>query len=164
MFVRLLLLAILLILVTSCEVHYQKIPVDRESDIKSSSSKKISTEEFKKLIQTVAEGNNEGNVAKVIGCFTKDAVYKEASDTRKFTPLEFFNIMLGTDEDYKAPLNMTWQRLSFQEEDQIGNGEYTFQRPGRYHATVLIKIRDGLISSWQEIRQRSDIEWTFPLK
>jgi hypothetical protein len=54
---------------------------------------------------------------------------------------------------------MTWHHLLFDEEAQIGAGEYTFQMNNRYHGIVIVKLRDGKISNWREYQYQSTLDW-----
>jgi hypothetical protein len=57
---------------------------------------KISTDEFERLMQTVAEGWNEGNATKATDCFSEDASYVEPPDKQLYHGraqlYEFFGI------------------------------------------------------------------------
>jgi ketosteroid isomerase-like protein len=54
---------------------------------------------------------------------------------------------------------MVWRHLAFDEEVQIGFGEYTFQMNNRYHGIVVVKVRDGKICNWREYQYKSNLEW-----
>ena len=68
---------------------------------------------------------------------------------------EFF----GGDEKPELPMSMTWHHLIFDEEGQIGMGEYTFQMHNRYHGMVIVKVRDGKITHWREYQYQSTLDW-----
>lgn len=115
--------------------------------------------EFKQLMQTVADGWNEGDARKAAGCFSEDAVYVEPPEAQLYhgrTELfEFFGGDAGTD----IPMKMTWHHLAFNEEEQTGFGEYTFEMHGCYHGIVVVKIESGLIQGWRENQYRTDLNW-----
>lgn len=54
---------------------------------------------------------------------------------------------------------MTWHHLGFDEDSQVGFGEYTFQMNNRYHGIVVVKIVEGKISNWREYQYRSNLAW-----
>lgn len=116
-------------------------------------------QEFKDLMQTVADGWNEGNARKAADCFSEDAVYVEPPDQQLYHGrpelFEFFGGDSGTD----IPMKMTWHHLGFNEEQQIGFGEYSFQMHGRYHGIVVVKIEAGLIKNWREYQYRTELDW-----
>jgi hypothetical protein len=55
-------------------------------------------------------------------------------------------------------MKMTWHHLAFNEEEQVGFGEYTFQMHGRYHGIVVVKLELGLIKQWREY-QYDELHW-----
>lgn len=115
--------------------------------------------EFKRLMQTVAEGWNEGNARKSADCFRENAVYVEPPEAQLYQGraelYEFFGGDAGTD----IPMKMTWHHMAFNEEEQTGFGEYTFEMHGRYHGIVVVKIESGLIQYWREYQYRTDLNW-----
>ena len=119
----------------------------------------ITTSQFNQLMQTIADGWNEGNVRKSADRFSEDAVYVEQSDKQLYRGrvelFEFFGGEAGTD----IPMKMTWHHMAFNEEEQIGFGEYTFEMHHRYHGIVVVKIRSGLITHWREYQYPSALNW-----
>lgn len=115
--------------------------------------------EFERLMQTVSDGWNEGNARKAADCFSEDAMYVEPPDTQRYHGraelYEFFGGDAGTD----IPMHMTWHHLAFNEEEQVGFGEYTFEMHGRYHGIVVVKIEAGLIKHWREYQYRTGLDW-----
>ena len=120
---------------------------------------KFTTSDFKQLVQTVADGWNEGNARKASDCFSEDAMYVEPPEKQLYQGraelYEFFGGDAGTD----IPMKMTWHHLAFNEEEQVGFGEYTFQMHERYHGIVIVKIESGLIKHWREYQSRSELSW-----
>ena len=119
----------------------------------------ISEEQFRQLLQRVADGWNEGDAAKAVGCFTEDAVYIEPPDRQVYrgraTLFEFF----GGDKKPEPPMRMTWHHMGFNAGEQIGFGEYTFQMNRRYHGVVVVRVRGGKISNWREYQYESALSW-----
>ena len=114
---------------------------------------------FERLMQTVAEGWNEGNARKSADCFREDAIYLEPPEKQLYHGraelYEFFGGDAGTD----LPMKMTWHHLAFHEDEQVGFGEYTFQMHGRYHGIVVVKLEDGRIKQWREYQYPSELDW-----
>jgi hypothetical protein len=110
-------------------------------------------------MKIVADGWNEGDARKAADCFDEDAVYLEPPEKQLYHGraelYEFFGGDTGTD----VPMKMTWHHLAFNEEEQVGFGEYTFQMNNRYHGIVVVKIEAGLIKSWREYQYRSELIW-----
>jgi ketosteroid isomerase-like protein len=112
---------------------------------------RISTaEEFRRLMSTVAERWNEGNARKAAECYTEDAVYTEPPDKQLYVGRKALYEFFGGDKKPEPPMKMVWHHLAFDEESQIGFGEYTFQMNDRYHGIVVVKVRDGKICNWRE--------------
>ena len=57
------------------------------------------------------------------------------------------------------PMRMQWHHLLFDEGQQIGAGEYTFQYEIRTHGVVMVKLVDGRISRWREYEVESPLDW-----
>lgn len=119
----------------------------------------MNSPEFKKLINTIAEGWNEGNARKSADCFSEDAIYIEPPDKQVYHGrdelFEFFGGENGTD----IPMHMTWHHLAFNEEEQVGFGEYSFRMHGNYHGIVTVKVEEGLIKFWREYQYKTDLSW-----
>ena len=56
-------------------------------------------------------------------------------------------------------MKMTWHHLAFNELQQIGFGEYTFEMHGCYHGIVIVKIKAGLIKHWREYQYKTELSW-----
>jgi hypothetical protein len=56
-------------------------------------------------------------------------------------------------------MKMTWHHLIFDEQKQIGSGEFTFEYGGKVHGMVIIKITNGKISNWREYWYESNLDW-----
>jgi hypothetical protein len=119
----------------------------------------ILTDAFEQLMQTVADGWNEGNARKAADCFSQDAVYVEPPDKQLYHGrLELYEFF-GGDNGPHRPMNMTWHHLAFNETEQIGFGEYTFEMNRRYHGIVVVKIESGRIKYWREYQYPTELGW-----
>lgn len=120
---------------------------------------KISTDNFNQLMQMVADGWNEGDAKKAADCFSEDAIYVEPPEKQLYHGRAKLYEFFGGDNGTDLPMKMTWHHLAFNEAEQIGFGEYTFQMHGRYHGIVIVKIEAGLIKQWREYQYRSELSW-----
>lgn len=120
---------------------------------------KITAAQFNTLMRTVAAGWNEGNAKKAADCYTEDALYTEPPDKQVYAGREALYEFFGGGKRPEPPMKMTWRHLAFDEESQIGFGEYTFQMNNRYHGIVIVKIKGGKISNWREYQYKSDLDW-----
>ena len=122
-------------------------------------TKQTTTNEFKQLMNRVAEAWNEGNARKAADCYTKEAVYTEPPDKQVYIGQQALYEFFGGDEPPEPPMQMTWHHLSFDEDSQVGFGEYSFQMNNLYHGIVIVKIAEGQISHWREYQYKSDQAW-----
>jgi hypothetical protein len=120
---------------------------------------KISTAEFEHLMQTIADGWNEGNARKSAECFSEDAVYIEPPDRQVYYGRTEFYEFFGEDHGTDIPMKMTWHHLAFNESEQIGFGEYTFEMHGRYHGIVVVKLELGSVKYWREYQYKTELTW-----
>jgi hypothetical protein len=120
---------------------------------------KITSAEFEKLAHTVASGWNEGNARKSADCFCEDAVYAEPPEKQLYRGRAELYEFFGGDVGTELPMKMTWHHLAFNEAEQLGFGEYTFEMHGRYHGIVIAKIENGLIKYWREYQYTSGLGW-----
>lgn len=120
---------------------------------------KFTTDEFERLMQIVAEGWNEGNAHKAADCFSEDAIYVEPPDRQLYHGRAELYEFFGGDSGPDRPMKMTWRHLAFNEEEQIGFGEYTFAMNRRYHGIVVVKIESGRIKGWREYQYQTELNW-----
>jgi hypothetical protein len=120
---------------------------------------KITAAQFDALMRTVAAGWNEGNARKAADCYTEDALYTDPPDRQVYVGREALYEFFGGDKKPEPPMRMTLRHLAFDEDSQIGFGEYTFQMNNRYHGIVVVKVKNGKISNWREYQYKSDLEW-----
>ena len=120
---------------------------------------RLGPREFERLMQTVAEGWNEGNARKAADCFSENAIYIEPPEKQLYHGRAALYDFFGGDAGTDLPMRMTWHHLALHEQEQIGFGEYTFQLNNRYHGIVIVKLESGLIKHWREYQYRSDLGW-----
>ena len=120
---------------------------------------KLTTSAFHELMQTVAEGWKEGNARKAADCFREDAIYVEPPDKQLYHGRAELYEFFGGDAGTEIPMQMNWHHLAFNEQEQVGFGEYTFQMNSRYHGIVIVSLEAGLIKYWREYQYRSEFSW-----
>ncbi len=114
----------------------------------------LSGAQFRALMQTVAEGWRTGDAEKSARCFAPGAVYSEPPRKQFYRGRAALRAFFGP-----HPQGMVWHHLVFDEERQVGAGEYTYRGRNQYHGVVMIRIVDGLIANWREYQTRSDLPW-----
>jgi hypothetical protein len=119
---------------------------------------KMTTAQFKALMESVADGWNTGNARPAADCFTDDALYSSPPNPirrGRETLFEFF----GGAKGRPRPMKMQWHNLLFDEDSQIGAGEYTFTYDIRTHGMVMVRLVNGKIANWREYETESPTEW-----
>lgn len=117
----------------------------------------MNTMQFKILMQTVADGWNNFEPKKSVECFTEDVIYIEPPDKQ---------LVVGKENLFKyfdnpKPMKLVWHNLMFNEEKQIGSGEFTFTMEGRQgnHGVVVVELEKGKIKLWREYYKISDLDF-----
>lgn len=125
----------------------------------NSAQRRIDSHAFAHLMQTVADGWNEGDARKAADCYSQNATYTEPPDKQVYEGRNALYNFFGADKKPNPPMKMVWHHLAFNEEDQIGFGEYTFEMNHRYHGIVVVKIENGKIANWREYQYPSTLPW-----
>jgi hypothetical protein len=110
-------------------------------------------------MNTIAEGWNEGNARKSADCFNEDAIYIEPPDKQVYHGRNELYEFFGGDHGPDIPMYMTWHHLAFNEEAQVGFGEYSFRMHGNYHGIVIVKVENHFIKFWREYQYKTDLNW-----
>jgi hypothetical protein len=115
--------------------------------------------QFKQLLQTVADGWNTGNPKKAADCFSHDAVYMEPPDKQLVKTYEQLFKYFGGDEPKQ--MTLVWHQLMFDEDTQVGSGEFTFQIEGsdKNHGMVIVELDNDKIKFWREYYKISTLEF-----
>jgi hypothetical protein len=124
-----------------------------------SKTQHISDEEFVEMLTQIAEGWNEGNARKAADVFADDAVYEEPPKKQYYQDKSEIFEFFGGEKGFDRAMTMTWHHVAFNEETQIGFGEYTFAMNKQYHGIVVVKIKRGKIASWREYQYESPLDW-----
>lgn len=119
----------------------------------------ITKPEFIQLLQRLADGWNNGDAQQASECFTQDALYTEPPDKQYYSGRDALYKFFGGANGRAGEMNMVWHHILFDEENQIGAGEFTFTYGDTVHGITMIKVRDGLISNWREYWYASPLSW-----
>jgi hypothetical protein len=119
----------------------------------------IDVDGFRSLMRTVADGWNRGDARKAADCFSADVRYGEPPDRQFYQGQEQLFAFFGGELQTPPNMRMTWHHLVFDEADQIGAGEYTFEGGRRYHGVAVVKIVQGRIAFWREYQYESPLDW-----
>jgi ketosteroid isomerase-like protein len=116
--------------------------------------------EFRVLLDRLAEGWNQGDARTAADCFTEDAVYVEPPDRQLYRGREELYRFFGGHSGRAGAMTMTWRNVVFDEEGQIGFGEFTFAYGSQVHGSVVMKLREGRIHRWREYWYESELSYT----
>jgi len=125
----------------------------------ASSDMPIREQEFTHIMRAVSDAWNKGNARKAADCFAEDAVYMEPPDRQVYVGRAAIYDFFGGPKKPEPPMHMTWHHLAFNEREQMGFGEFTFQLNHRYHGIVTVEIRRQKISKWREYEYQSTDDW-----
>ena len=130
-----------------------------ESQAQLGNRKPINRAEFFRLMQTVAAGLNENNGRKAADCFTLDAIYSEPPNKQIYRGRDRIFEFFGGWKGRPKVVQMVWHHLTFDEQTQVGSGEFTLTNGSSAHGMVSVKIREGLIGNWREYFYQSALDW-----
>jgi hypothetical protein len=116
----------------------------------------MTLQEFQQLLDRLATSWAKRDYAAVVQEFSEKVRYGDPTrysfDNRRDLQKFFEN-----DEDYEQ--RTTWHTVIFDEAQQLGAAEYTYQGTHRYHGTVWIRVDDGCITHWREYQHISNKPW-----
>lgn len=119
----------------------------------------MNTLEFQRLLATVAHAWAIGDARLAADCFAIDALYMEPPDQQRYSGRHELFTFFGGDDPSPLQMSMVWHQIVFDEQGQIGFGEYTFVGGSTYHGVAVIALIDDVIASWREYQYRSDLDW-----
>jgi len=120
---------------------------------------RVTSKGFERLMQLVADSWNKGDARKAADCFAEDAIYSEPPDKQLYKGRAELFKFFGGNEGRKSAMKMTWHHLVFDEQKQVGAGEFTFEYGSKVHGVAMVKVAEGKISHWREYWYESDLDW-----
>jgi hypothetical protein len=54
---------------------------------------------------------------------------------------------------------MTWHRVAYDPEAEVGFGEYTYEGRRRYHGVAVVKVERQRIAACREYQYGSELGW-----
>lgn len=125
----------------------------------SENTEPLTEKSFSEIATNIAKGWNEGNATFASQYFDENAVYEEPPKKQLYKGRKEIFEFFGGERGFDTPMKMEWHNLAFNEEKQIGFGEYTFAMNNQYHGIVIIKFENGKIVRWREYQYKSDLSW-----
>jgi SnoaL-like domain len=133
------------------------LPVKKSTPTPTST--RISADDFYKIMNTVAESRSEGDGAQAAEMFAEDAVYSNPAGGELRKGRAAIYKLFGGAKGSEKPRKMQWHHLLFNEQDQVGAGEFTLEGYRHLHGMVMVKVANGKISNWREYRVASNQSW-----
>lgn len=119
----------------------------------------MTTKQFKKLMQLIADAWNEGNAKKASDCFTDDATYIEPPNKQFFQGRDQLFKYFGGDSGRPKQMKMKWHNLLFDEQTQTGAGEYTFEMNNKNHGVAVVEVENNKIKMWREYQWTGNLNY-----
>lgn len=105
------------------------------------------TEDFRRLLEQLAAGWARRDYASVAEAFAEDVRY---ADPLRYAFHDRGALRAFFEDDGGAEQRTVWHTVLFDEAQQVGAAEYSYEGTHRYHGVALIRLRDGKITHWRE--------------
>ena len=86
----------------------------------------LTGDQFRSVMQQIADGWNEGDASKAAECFAEDAIYSAPPAKGHHGRGDLYEFF-GGEKRRPFPMHMKWHHLLLNRSEQIGVGEYTFR-------------------------------------
>jgi hypothetical protein len=116
----------------------------------------MTSQEFRQLLDRLAGGWARRDYAAVAREFCEEVRYGDPirySFGNRHDLQEFFE----NDEGHEQ--RTTWHTVIFDEAQQLGAAEYTYEGTYRYHGTVWIRLHNDCITHWREYQHINEKPW-----
>jgi len=116
----------------------------------------MTSQEFRQLLDRLATGWAKRDYAAVAQEFSEDVRY---GDPTRYSFDNRRDLQKFFENDEGCEQRTTWHTVIFDEAQQLGAAEYTYEGTHRYHGTVWIRVHDGCITHWREYQHISNKPW-----
>lgn len=116
----------------------------------------MTQEDFRQMLETMAEGWKTRDYELVAECFAENTFY---SDSLSYTFTNRQDVLNFFEDDGDVQQECTFHRSVFDERGQIGAAEYTYTGTHQCHGTVWVKLAGDRIVDWREYQHISDKSW-----
>jgi hypothetical protein len=117
---------------------------------------KMNKVEFKNLLHALSDAWQRKDYQTAADVFAGDIQYTDPL-RYSFSGKAELRAFFDADEGY--PQRTVWHTIIFDEEQQVGVAEYTFDGTHRYHGAVIIKVHGDLITHWREYQHIDPRQW-----
>jgi ketosteroid isomerase-like protein len=112
--------------------------------------------EFKNLLNSLSNAWQRKDYQAAVDIFAENIEYR---DPLRYSLSGKMQLRAFFEDDEGYPQHTVWHHIIFDDQQQIGVAEYTFNGTHRYHGAVIIKVQDGLITRWREYQHIDSREW-----
>jgi hypothetical protein len=112
--------------------------------------------EFSKLLNHLVTSWSRRDYSATASVFAENVHYTDPT-RYSFHSRKELQAFFEDDEGY--PQKTVFHTVIFDEKNQIGAAEYTYEGTHRYHGVTLIRLKDDQIISWREYQHIDPREW-----
>jgi limonene-1,2-epoxide hydrolase len=112
--------------------------------------------EFIQLLNTLSDAWQRKDYQTAVDRFAEEIQY---ADPLRYSLSGRAQLQAFFDADEGYPQHTIWHNIVFDQEQQVGVAEYTFDGTHRYHGAVIIKVQDGKITRWREYQHIDPRPW-----
>jgi SnoaL-like domain len=112
--------------------------------------------EFGNMLQSLADAWTRRDYESAASFFTENIEYVDPL-RYSFRSRGELRTFFESDED-KPQITM-WHTIVFDEEQQIGMAEYTYEGTYRYHGVTIVRLAGDKICKWQEYQHIDSRDW-----
>jgi hypothetical protein len=112
--------------------------------------------EFKKLLNSLSDAWQRKDYQAAEDLFAEEIQY---ADPLRYALSGKTQLRAFFEADEGYPQRTVWHNMIFDEEQQTGVAEYTFDGTHRYHGAVIIKVQNDKITRWREYQHIDPRDW-----
>jgi SnoaL-like domain len=116
----------------------------------------VNSKQFREMLQDLANSWSRRDYGSAAAFFTEDVRYGDPV-RYSFQGRDQLQAFFEADEGYDQ--KTTWHTVVFDEAQQVGAAEYSYEGTHRYHGTVIIRVSNERISHWREYQHIDTREW-----
>lgn len=112
--------------------------------------------EFQQRLMTLAEAWRQRDYATAAGFFSEDVRY---ADPLRYAHAGRAELRQFFEEDEGCEQHITWHHILFDEAQQLGAAEYTYEGSFQYHGFVLVRVANDQFTHWREYQHTDPRSW-----
>jgi hypothetical protein len=116
----------------------------------------MNSEQFRDLLEPIAEGWARRDYAQLARAFAPDFRY---GDPTRYVFQNRHSLKSFFEDDEGLEQSTIWHNIVFDEAQQLGAAEYTYDGSHRYHGLVLVRLAEGMVTHWREYQHIDSRPW-----